>query len=159
GGSGAEQDAAHRFAADVLVAALALARLLQFELLLHFRGREAGDLLDAIERPPFARLARCSRIGRLAVGLGAAAEAEEVVIELLVGRVALRPALFPHAAVRGPAGVHAVELAAEVRAVGFAGHDFIGVAREVSDAEVADALGLAPAANALPESRELGRVA
>src|SRR5690606_19122894 len=104
----------------------------------HLFGREARVALDPVELPALADLSRRPRIVWLAVGVRAAAEAEEVVIESLLVGVDLRPALVAHAAVPGSAGVHARVL----RLRRLAGHHLVDVAGQVVDAEVAHALGL-----------------
>src|SRR5690606_23577740 len=108
----AEQGAAQRLALDVLVLALALALLLLLDGLFGFGHRHAGDALHALHLPVVLALLRRARVGGSAVGLGATAKAEEVVIKALIVRVDLGAALVADAFVPGPTGVNAVVLAA-----------------------------------------------
>src|SRR6185503_9186928 len=79
--AGPEQRPAHRLAQDIGALALALAGFLLLEDVLHLRDREERALLDAAELPPVLDLVRGPRVGGLAVGLGAAPERQEVIIE------------------------------------------------------------------------------
>src|SRR5688572_21428780 len=94
---GTEQRAAHRLTQDVFGAAGAPIVRDELELSFHLAERETGRAFDALELPLLFDLIRGARIGRLAVGLGAAAKAEEVIIEGFVVRVDLRTALIARA--------------------------------------------------------------
>jgi len=123
-----EQGSAHGFAPDVFGVAGALPLLLELQLLDHLLFAEAGDALHALEAPVALDLFGRAWIGRLTVGLGAAPEAEEVVIKALVVGVDLGAALVAHAFVPRAAGVHAVVFPAKIIGVGLAGDDFVGIA-------------------------------
>src|SRR5690606_2241874 len=80
---------------------------------------------------------------------------EKVIIKALVVRVDLGATLVAHALVPGASGVHALVFPAPTRFEGFARHHLVVVARQIVDAEIADALGLTAAAHALPQSGQL----
>src|SRR5262245_23142465 len=157
---GAEESPAHGLTEDVLRVARALLLLDELELVLHLGDGEARRAFDPLELPLLFDLVGRARIGRLAVGLGAAAKTEEVIIERLVVRVDLRAALIARAFVPRSARVNAVELALVARQVErLARDDLVDVAGQVVHAVVAHAFGLAAVSFSLPEARQLARIA
>src|SRR5664280_269800 len=142
-GARSEQRAAECVAATVPRAATTISFLsLCFQGFLNLLPRKASNLLNLFEFPVCFALFDRAGIRRLAVGLRAAAKAQEVIIEAFIVRVDLWPTLVANTLIPGTTRVNAVKLASKIGAKRFTRHDFVCIPRHVIDAIIANALRL-----------------